>query len=316
MRIMRFALVAVACCFVLLGSAWAQVPRCTQGVIPVGVLEGELNYMGMLGREHFRVELSHQQLEVENATPSVPSNVILLLDSGPMTRTSVQKRRYQLQLAYYLISAVPEKSAVTMVVYGKQTDALLQDRKSILKELQARLEGNDPKSGDSALVPNALKVIANMSAPQPGDVIFVLTSGDFSPSSKHSQEELIGAFQQRGVRLFYVFLDDILRRIGRMGSTADVRYGRDILLGNMPQQTGGTSLRIPAWMGPGAASAFKDPLVSMMYRFYRLEFKLPQSVSAAEPVSVILTDAAKKLGTKPVVLYPARMQPCGEKAAK
>lgn len=60
MRIMRFALVAVAC-FILVGLAWAQAAGCTQGVIPVGVIEAEMNYMGMLGREQFRIELNHRQ---------------------------------------------------------------------------------------------------------------------------------------------------------------------------------------------------------------------------------------------------------------
>src|SRR3954453_9018073 len=132
MRIMRLALVAVACFFILLGSAWAQAPGCTQGVIPVGVIEGELNYMGMLGREHFRVELNHHLLEVENATLSVPHSVVLLLDSGPAMRTSVQKPRYQLQLAYQLISAAPAEAGVSMVVYGDKFDALPQDQKPVL----------------------------------------------------------------------------------------------------------------------------------------------------------------------------------------
>jgi hypothetical protein len=60
-------------------------------------------------------------------------------------RTSVQKRRYQLQLSYYLISAAPAGTAVSMFVYGNKIDVLLQDRQPILNELQARLEGNDPK---------------------------------------------------------------------------------------------------------------------------------------------------------------------------
>jgi hypothetical protein len=76
------------------------------------------------------------------------------------------------------------------------------------------------------------------------------------------------------------------------------------------------SVGIPVWIGSNSASAYKNPLVSMMYRFYKLEFKLPQPLSATEPISVTLTEAAKKLGNKPVTLYPFRIHPCGERATK
>jgi hypothetical protein len=283
--------VAIWCIWLALTCALFAASPCRR-TIPIGVLDDNGAVVTNLAHKDFEIEAGKVMLTPVSAELGMPSNVVLLLDSGPNMNAFLAKRRYQLEVAYFMSGSAPERSAVTLVIVGGKIDAILQGRKAVQQELEARMAGNDPKSGNSHLEAAVTTVVGSLANPKPGDVIFALTSGDHDTDSGRSRTELIEKLQSQGVRVFYFMLDDFAY-IGGSDS------------GHVPDASGGETFRVNMARWRPKSDRWKELLVSIMYRFYRVEIELPESMTSAADVHVKIPNRGKVR-----ILAPERIHPC------
>jgi hypothetical protein len=310
----------------LAAAAQAQDDSCLRRTIPISVIEKTETDSPATGivPADLRGVFRGKPVHILSVTEDVrPRRIIILLDASS---SMLDTAKWQLALlaATKLVTRVPEKEKVSLVMFADKVEGtpdLEESRGSILRRLQAVAPGRKalPKGLRRTAVWDAILAGAVALGPSAfGDAIYLITDGDDNASlEKHSFVER--KLLESGIRLFAFFFDERLREFPEASSLSDVN--------RLVNDTGGVALFLSpqeATLSYAFYTSSKDVLSQLdssiqahlrqISQFYSLEVALSREVD--KPRELLLTFANPK--DKPWrdrgLSYARKLFPCAAAA--
>lgn len=310
----------LALSLLLAAAASVGQSKCLERTIPVsvsshdGTAAPELTATNLEGTYRGK-PVAIKEVELEEKPP----RVILLVDnSGSME----SRHDAEIDAAERLLSKLPSNINVGLAFFANEIVPVAlptTDRPALSRQLEALRKNRPSFKGKTALWSSVLQSVKMLGAPIVGDSIYLISDGGDNRSNTR-EESVEQALRDAGVRLFVLLLQP--NPGAARGVLEDISGPASVRL--VSQSTGGIVVST-VYVGfaddetlsfagkDGKVTRFGqafDEQVVQIFRFYRVEFSLPEAPKMTKDLKLDVIGFDKTTRGKLEFNYPATVLPC------